>query len=858
MSSLKSLIAELKNFRTILLIGLIGLATTFTVFFTALEFRTGRLQKKFEELARERIETIQREIDSYKNDLQSSEAEGDSFEIENLKKRLIARRPYVVTVEWLPLSVSTQKGTIPFLPWKVMEKLPQKGDVMATAQETFLCLYLPVFQKDSGKLSGFVKETIHLPQLALLALSPFKPMGNIIEFLDLTEQKKFLFTIDRGGDVKADTQGTISRFFFEKEIEIPPLRLQLRFLSTPAYVKNYQPYDPWFFLLLGFTLTFFLTSYLWNSKREHETVEKRVVERTLELIEAKKRYQRLVENLPDCVYSASVDEKGTILFISKRCEEWSGFTPEEFYKDPMTWFLTLHPDDREKTIEAFGESVLGGKSFQLEYRIVHKKTGRIRLIRDKGTPVLDTSGMPIRLDGIASDITHEKEMEKELMDHLKELEKTNQAMIGRELKMIELKCQINLLSQKVGEKEPFGPLSEIGQEAIKRENTEEKHLALLNLMQDLMEEKKQLELSQETLRHSQEQHERLIEDAPDPIVVLDGNGFIRMINPATEKISARPKIELIGCHLIEWEALKKDSRSKILYELEKILEGPSSPRFEVEFIHPTRETPLFMEAHAHLLGGKGHFVQIIFRDITERKRLETLKDEFIGQVSHELRTPLNVIELGLSNLQSGLAGPLNEKQAQIIERNSRNAKRLAQLIDDLLDLSRLQSKAVVPRLEKVSLNDLIRETLSNFPKKEAIAIEEKMEPQLPSLECDPEMIGRVITNLLMNASRYARSKIVVQTEKARFQNQESPTEILTSVANDGPGIPPDKTEEIFQKFTQLSRNGAENHYKGVGLGLAICKEIMEKHHGKIWAESDGMNGAKFYFTLPLRKNFIVN
>lgn len=231
----------------------------------------------------------------------------------------------------------------------------------------------------------------------------------------------------------------------------------------------------------------------------------------------------------------------------------------------------------------------------------------------------------------------------------------------------------------------------------------------------------------------------------------------------------------------------------------------------------------------------------------KQKELEQLKENFIGTVSHELRTPLTVIGLGLENLQAGILGPLSEKQAQAIERNMRNAKRLRKLIDDLLDLSRLQSGRTKIERQEVDLRHLIHEVIQNFQTegKEGIpVIQEEITTNLPPLPCDPDLISQVLTNLLSNAVRYAKEWIVVKAE-------EIPPLIRTSVRNDGPGIPRDELDKLFEKFVQLDRGTRKTPYKGTGLGLAICKEIIQRHHGKIWAESPGERGVTFHFTLPM-------
>lgn len=238
----------------------------------------------------------------------------------------------------------------------------------------------------------------------------------------------------------------------------------------------------------------------------------------------------------------------------------------------------------------------------------------------------------------------------------------------------------------------------------------------------------------------------------------------------------------------------------------------------------------------------------------KQKELEQLKESFVGMVTHELRTPLVVIEIGLKNLLGDVLGPITEKQAETIEMNIQNAKHLGKLIDDLLDLSRLQSGRAAVERKEVDLKNLIHEVVQSFKpaeKERGALVCEELPEKLPALECDPYLISQVLTNLLSNAIRYVEERIVVKS-MAVAGADGNPQFIETSVANDGPGIPSENLDKLFEKFVQLDRATRKTPYKGTGLGLAICKEIIERHRGKIWAESPEGKGVAFHFTLPIR------
>jgi len=329
--------------------------------------------------------------------------------------------------------------------------------------------------------------------------------------------------------------------------------------------------------------------------------------------------------------------------------------------------------------------------------------------------------------------------------------------------------------------------------------------------------------------------------------VLDGDGHYQYTLAGTLK-EAREKLREATFDLVILDASLPDGMSMELFdELAGtpfiIAAGTGSEEFAVRAYKSGASDYIIKDVDRFYL----KLIPSTIEKALKQKELAQLKESFVSTVSHEMRTPLTVMSFGLENLQDGILGPLNAKQAEAIERNIRNTKRLSRLIDNLLDLSRLQSGRT--RIERVELDlgHLIHEVIQNFEpdgKEGGALIQEEMAANLPHVECDPDLISQVLTNLLSNAIRYARERIVVKTEV-------TPKFIRTSVSNDGPSIPPERLGELFGKFVQLDRESRKGSYKGTGLGLAICQDIIERHKGNIGVESDGKNGVEFYFTLPI-------
>lgn len=242
----------------------------------------------------------------------------------------------------------------------------------------------------------------------------------------------------------------------------------------------------------------------------------------------------------------------------------------------------------------------------------------------------------------------------------------------------------------------------------------------------------------------------------------------------------------------------------------------------------------------------------------ELSKLDQLKSDFISTVSHELRTPLTIVKVALSSLRDGVVGELSEKQNQVLETAFRNVNRLAHLISDLLDLSRLESGKIRLNKRSIDLNILFHEINHNFQKSHEINnIQLDYQAQdVPHAYGDPDMIIQVLTNLIHNALRFAKSHVTLKASLQTAQPEATASHtgpfIRVDITNDGSGINPEDQKKLFTKFVQLNRPMGGAGYKGTGLGLSICRDIIEHHHGcKIWLASSQENVTTFSFTLPV-------
>ncbi len=241
-------------------------------------------------------------------------------------------------------------------------------------------------------------------------------------------------------------------------------------------------------------------------------------------------------------------------------------------------------------------------------------------------------------------------------------------------------------------------------------------------------------------------------------------------------------------------------------------------------------------------------------DLRQRTELDTVKDEFISTVSHELRTPLTSIRGALGLLSAGLMGKVDDRAANLLRIASTNTDRLVRLINDILDLERMDSGNAPIRLRPCSLRELVQqsvETMSAMAQEKGVFLEPGSGSHGATVlfEGDPDRLQQVLTNLLSNAIKFS-----VPGARVLIETSTSPTDLTVRVEDHGRGVPQEKLESIFGRFNQVE--AADSRQRGgTGLGLAICRSIVHQHGGTIWAERNdarlpGTPGTTFLVRLP--------
>ena len=261
----------------------------------------------------------------------------------------------------------------------------------------------------------------------------------------------------------------------------------------------------------------------------------------------------------------------------------------------------------------------------------------------------------------------------------------------------------------------------------------------------------------------------------------------------------------------------------------------------------------FSDEHNNIVG-----TVYVFDDITNEHEIEKMKSEFVSLVSHELRTPLTSIIGFISLILDGKTGKINQKQYESLSRAHRQSKRLAALINDLLDISRIEAGRVEMKQEQVQIGRIAKrriEELRPQADEKAVSLFFEAQSNLPPMIGDADRIGQIFINLIGNAIKFTPNdgKVTIRISKS-LQNGSATDGFHVEVIDTGPGIPPEDREKVFDKFRQLGSVQARKPQSGTGLGLSIAAGIVEAHGGRLWVDTgENGRGSNFQFFVPLEK-----
>jgi two-component system, OmpR family, sensor histidine kinase VicK len=367
--------------------------------------------------------------------------------------------------------------------------------------------------------------------------------------------------------------------------------------------------------------------------------------------------------------------------------------------------------------------------------------------------------------------------------------------------------------------------------------------------------------AEEALHLATRQRELILESVGDGIYGIDLDGKLTFINEAGARTLGYTASELTGVdihNLIHHSHADGTPYSKSTSPILQALRRgePIRMRDEVFWRKDRSAFPVEYSANPLVEDGQISGMVIAFQDVSERRRLERMKDEFISTVSHELRTPLTSMRASLGLIAAGSLDKRPEKQRQMIEIAIANSDRLIRLVNDILDFDSVQKGRLPLHRRPVEAIDLLRraaDVAHNAAQQARIAF--KIQNTHAVIFADEDRILQVLNELVSNAIKFSGPDTTIRLTAqpvpatAPQSGSSSLGEVCFIVEDQGRGIAQDKLERIFDRFQQGDASDSRA-LGGTGLGLALCRSIVEQHGGRIWAESSPGQGSRFLFTLP--------
>lgn len=622
----------------------------------------------------------------------------------------------------------------------------------------------------------------------------------------------------------------------------------------------------------------------------------------LEVRSLNARLQHLLTATPAIIFSCRVDQDHGTTFISENVRSILGYAPEAIIQDSTFWINHIHPDDVEGLLSKASQ-LFETPVHTHEYRFLHAD-GHYCWLYEQLSLIRNESGEPEEVVGYRIDISDIKQSEAALRqsearfrtifegaaigitvsrppDH--KLTQSNPAfrrMVGYSADELashdhtlfthpdDWGAEQQLIAQVIEEKRETYTIE-------KRYIRKDGEVIWVNMIASLVWGVDQLDMavclveniddrkqSEAALRDSEARFRRVFVDAPMGMAVSTLTGEIFQVNPALCEMLGYSELELQNltfCQFL-YEADRENHRL-----LNQQLFNRDIPRYtaEMRFLKPTGElvwvnvtAVLFEEIHNRTL-----YKLAMFENITERRTVEQMRDNFISVVSHELRTPITSIRGSLGLLATGYVGQLTPEGQEVLSIAMSETNRLTRLVNDILDLERLKSGHISFVKTLCQTSDLVAHSVDSmrlFASESGIQI--IASAISATVWADGDRIIQTLTNLLNNAIKFSPPNSEIFVSVSRINELEVVTipsppssivlpAILFEVSDRGKGIPANKLAIIFEPFEQV--DDANSYIKGgTGLGLAICQNIVQNHGGQIWATSTLGQGSSFFFTLP--------
>lgn len=346
----------------------------------------------------------------------------------------------------------------------------------------------------------------------------------------------------------------------------------------------------------------------------------------------------------------------------------------------------------------------------------------------------------------------------------------------------------------------------------------------------------------DALRTEKARMETILASLNEAVMALDSSCKVLLTNAALERLFGIRPEDACGKNILE--VVRHHELEQLVC---RVLNTGVPVRQELKFLIPQPRT--FTARLTPIQTPEGAGVVVVLRDVTEQRRLEQLRSEFVANVSHELRTPLTAIRGFVETLRNGaVKDPATAAEfLGIIESET---KRLERLVEDILNLSRLEDRRTAITRRDVNIAEVVARVIPVFEtraREQGVALSVDLPTGLPPVHGDPELISQVFTNLIDNALKFTPQGEVC------IRAVTSPGWLKVDVEDTGTGIPADSLPRIFERFYRVEK-ARSRLSGGMGLGLAIVKHIVEAHGGKVDVESELGRGSCFSFYLPVLKS----
>lgn len=344
-----------------------------------------------------------------------------------------------------------------------------------------------------------------------------------------------------------------------------------------------------------------------------------------------------------------------------------------------------------------------------------------------------------------------------------------------------------------------------------------------------------------------------LETVPAALMIFNTDGSVRLRNrAATDVMGIEPQNPELRKNY--WDRFRRIAKDGSLIPRERwistrALLGEIVKNEEIEIHHPDGRVFPILATGAPLLNELGHVAGAVvaFQDISKMREVDRMKDEFVSIVSHELRTPLTSIRGSVQLVLDDVASVPDPEHRMLLQIALNNCERLVRIVNDILDVSKIESGNLTLRKKAVNVSDLIRQSIDvvGGPARTArVAIDVKLPATLRPVMVDPDRIVQALVNLLSNAVKFAPPNSTITVLATGTDNL-----VTIAVSDEGEGIAPENLNRLFQKFQQVDSSSSRRK-GGTGLGLAITKALVEQHGGRIFVDSELNKGTRFSFTLP--------